>query len=331
MGQLKLAIMGLGEMGRAYCAAVAGDTRFELVAVADADAERLHRFHADDSVRVYEDYRSLIVETAHTGLDGLVIALEPFQSLEFMPLAAERNVTVLHTPPPARTVDEARRLADVFEKGNASILVARCWPDLTTLVSAEETGTWLGEVRAVDALVATDGSVDGWRGDATRAGGGVLLNGAYEAIDWLVQLLGLPASVHAPCAMAVAVGSPRRYDTEDVAMVTLHFGDGRLGHVTAFRDAAQAAWRATLIGTNSTAELSADGLTISPRSDSTTAIRRDAGDDPLGSSLGALAGAIRGDRKSACRIERHVEVLAVIQAAYLSARTNLPESPDRFL
>ena len=328
----KVAIMGLGSIGRGFEAAVDADARFQLMAVADADAERLRRFGDRDSVRGFEDYRSLIVETAHAGLDALLVALPPSQSLEFIPLAADRDVFVVHTPPPARRAEEARRLAAVFEHRRASMFVAGMWPPLSSLATDEEIEAWLGELRAIHILVTTNVSADGWRGDSARAGGGVLLHGTYEAIEWLVGRFGMPESVYASCGLSLAACAPRRYDTEDIAMVTLHFPGGRLGHVTAIRGVPRASWKATLVGTRTSAEVSPKGLAVTTEPIAVETEQTNATDDPIARSLGLLAEAMRSaSPTTASQIGDQVGVLAIIEAAYLSARTNGPESPDRFL
>ena len=114
MKRLKVALIGLAGVGSDYLAAIRSSERFELVAVADSNPEVLRRRAEELPSRSYEDYRSLIVETAHNGLDLLFIALEPFQSIEFVELAAARGIGVFHKAPCARSVDEAGRLARRF-------------------------------------------------------------------------------------------------------------------------------------------------------------------------------------------------------------------------
>ena len=92
-----------------------------------------------------------------------------------------------------------------------------------------------------------DGST-GWRGDSLRAGGGILLNGAYQQVDMLVHLMGMPIFVDAQCCTAVAPGKACNYDTEDAAQLAMRFTGERIASLTASLTASEPFWKVTLIG-----------------------------------------------------------------------------------
>ncbi len=106
MSRLKVALLGLAGVGEEYLAAIRANDRFELVAIADTDAELLRRRTQAGGERGYEDYRSLVVASDRASLDLLFVALEPHQSLEFIEMAAERGISVFCTAPFSRTVLE---------------------------------------------------------------------------------------------------------------------------------------------------------------------------------------------------------------------------------
>ncbi|MGB2987906.1 MAG: Gfo/Idh/MocA family oxidoreductase [Phycisphaerae bacterium] len=334
MERLKVALMGLTGVGEDYLSAIRSDDQFDLVAVADADPEILRRPMDIGSARVYEDYRSLIVETAHGGLDLLFVALEPFQSIEFVQMAAERGIGVFHKAPFARNTREAERLVHLFEQNRCPLVVSRQWqfePAFSPLSGLIEPNNHIhaaiAEVRTVDGPI-------GWRGDRVRAGGGVLLNGAYEAVDILIHLLGLPVSVYARCSSVAAPGAARNYDTEDVSIVSLSFGAERIGSVTAWRGAAEPTWRVTFISSERTVEVCADALTVVPHTGGRPEHHTVQTANPVSPAISAF-GASRllemevGSPASTAR--EHLPTMAVIEAAYLAAKTGAPESPDRFL
>ena len=246
MKKLNVALVGLSGVGREYLEAVVGDPRFNLLAVADTDCEFLRDTAKSTGAKAYDDHRSLVVETARDGLDMLLLAVEPFQSVELLPLAAKLGVYVFHKTPFARSYAEGKALAESFAGDPQRLIVSRCWryePAYQHLFSLDDS---VGRVFLASARVqsSADGRV-GWRGDRVRAGGGVLLNGAYEQVDMLVEFLGVPQEVLALCGFATVPGSARPYDTEDTAVVSMRFSDERIGSLVAARGTPNPGWNMT--------------------------------------------------------------------------------------
>lgn len=331
MKRLKVALMGLAGVGADYLAAIRSDEQFELAAVADTDPEVLRRHTDTVAAGVFEDYRSLIVETAHTGLDLLFVALEPFQSIEFVQMAAARGIGVFHKAPCARSVREAQRLVDQFAANERPLVVSRLWQFEPAYAALNRLVEFTGHVYAATVYVQTADTPVGWRGDSVQAGGGVLLNGAYEAVDMLIHLLGLPETVYAQCGVAVAPGAHRKYDTEDTAIVVLAFGHEQTACLTALRGVAEPSWRVTFMGVEGTVEVRADGLTIIPRDGKLVEYHRAQTPNPVAHAISAFgASRLSNGQPLKSKAEEHLPTLAVIEAAYLSARTGAPESPSRF-
>ena len=329
MERLRTALMGLSGVGANYLDAIRSDDGFDLIAVADADTSVLRHHVVNPPVRAFDDYRSLVVEMARAGLDALVVAVEPFASREFVEMAAGKGIAVFHKSPPARNVRELERLAELFAEAGCRFVVARCWQPDAAFSALGRLDELVGRVHVATADVRTADPPTGWRGDAKRAGGGVLLNGAYDTVDLLVQVMGLPEMVYAQCAARDA--SPN-YDTEDVATVALRFEGGRIGCLTADRCFPHRDVRITLNGTRSAVTITDDGISILPRDGApleSWAMRSPNPDQPAISAFGA---ALRSEApKVASTAREHLKVLAVIEAAYLSSETGVPESPRRFL
>ena len=70
----KVALVGLARTGLEYLDVLLDGDLFEVVAVADSDPAVLRERDMPGSISVYEDYRSLIVESALAGLGLLVVA-----------------------------------------------------------------------------------------------------------------------------------------------------------------------------------------------------------------------------------------------------------------
>ena len=332
MKRLKVALMGLSGVGAEYLATIESCEELHLTAVADTDPKLLQRHAESSGVRTYEDYRSLVVETARAGVDLLVVALQPFESIEYVEMAATQGIAVFHKAPFARHTREAQRLVRRFAEHRCPLVVSRtcqlepAFAPLRDLCQGNE------HVHAATAEVKTTDSSAGWRGDATRAGGGVLLNGAYEVVDLLVAVFGMPETVYAQCANAGAPGTPRKYDTEDVAIMSLSFSKERIACVTAMRNAAESAWHVTLLGATQTLELAGDHLTVTDREGGLTERHTVWTKHQAVHALRAFAEAgADNDPVASSRAEEHLPTMAVIEAAYLSAKTGERESPGRLL
>ena len=346
MERLKTALIGLAGVGGDYLAALRSDDGFDLVAVADTDPEVLRRHVEGASLRAYDDYRSLIVETAHAGLDVLFVALEPFQSIEFMELAASRGIGVFHKAPFARNVEEARRVIARFDANGCSFMVSRFWQCEPTFADVANLSELIGRAHNAAGIVRTADHADGWRGDRGRAGGGVLLNGAYEQLDMLVSVLDVPGSVYAQCSVEGAPGAARKYDTEDAATLSLKLKGNRTASVTAWRSAPDPGWHITFVGEKGTVKLCEDGMTVVHRGESLEcgtgfqpvgptgwrAVPQTVRKNPIAAAVSAVRAAhLAGNGLLTSTAADHLKTLAVIEAAYLSAKTGSPETPTRFL
>ncbi len=328
MTRIRIALVDLAGVGTEYLASILSDDRFDLKAVGDSNAERL-RLHTESiGARAYEDYRSLIVETAHSGLDLLVIALEPFQSVEFAEMAAAQGIPVLHKTPWARHVDEGRRLIHGFEEHGQPLIVSRWWRHEPAYAGLRDLAKLAGHVFAATASVCDANTADDWRGDTGKAGGGVLLNATYDIVDMLVSAMGIPERVFARCNMSIEPGSPRPYDTEDFAVVTLQFQQERTASICATRNAEESQWHLAFHGTSATVEVSPECLIVAPVDGSEQTTHRVWTRYPVAHALGAIAETLHDvEKPNDSAAKDQLKAIAVIQAAYLSAKTGEPESP----
>jgi predicted dehydrogenase len=330
--QLKVAVIGLSGVGAEYLSAVQSDDQFALVAVADTDAGVLRRHTEGAPFCGYTDYRSLVVETARTGLDLLVTALEPFQSVDYLGLAAERGIAVFHKAPFARSVAEGERLVHKFDAAACPLVVSRPWQFEPAFSRLHRIDNLAGRVYAATAVVRTPDDSTGWRGDSARAAAGVLLNGAYEQVDMLVHLMGVPEYVNAQCSMAVAPGKARSYDTEDAALVSMRFAGERIASIAASRNASEHTWGVTLIGEGGSVDLSPERMVLQPRAAGPRECLSVKTRDRVGPAISAFGAALlAGIQDLPSMAKEHLVTLATIEAAYLSAKTGTPEAPDRFL
>ena len=334
MNALRVGLLGLDHVGLAYRTALLADSRFELVAMADSNAERFRRAVAEVDILAFEDCRSLIVAQTRNPIDALFVALPPQKSLDLLPLAAQRGIPVFCHAPLARTAEEARTLIDSFAVAKVPLVVSRRWSAGLDDDAMDEISQTPGRVFAAHAVLRGTLDASDWRGDASRAGGGALLFDGYEAMDALVTLIDLPEMVSAECSAAVLPGSPKKYDTEDAAAVSVRFGRNQIGSLAVCRGACEDFWSLTMIGAGGFVTLDAERVTLHPRGASEPEVIARPATGLLAADIASFGNALtRGetlDRLHAAA-RQHVRTLATIEAAYLSARTGSPEAPTQFL
>jgi len=329
---LSVALLGLNEIGLAMWHAMRESTAASLWAVGDDRPEALRAWCDEHPVPVYTDFRSLVVESVPKGLDLLIVALEPFQTVECLAVAADLRLPVLFKTPPVRNVRDARRLLDAFDAARKTPVVARWWMFEPALAGLRDFAAMAGHVYAAHGDVAVCDSPESWRGDRGKSGGGVLLNGGYDLVDMLVTALGTPESVFAQCTASSAPGITRKYDTEDAAVACFRCPGDAVSVVTARRGAPVASWSVRLVGERQTAEVTAKGVAISSGGGGKSRRHRIRTALRYGPFMQALASFLADEPvRFDSTLRDHLPTIATIEAAYLSSRTGQPESPARLL
>ncbi len=326
MSPLRVGLLGLDGVGLVYLDTLRTNAAFTLVAIADGNAERVRRACEDSDATVFEDCRSLVVAQTRDPIDALFVTLPPHQSLELLPLAAERGVPVFHHTPFVRSTDEGQHLVQLFEAANCPFVAARTWQAHPPGQASQTLLDRTGRLFAAHARVQSRQTVANWRGDAQRAGGGALLHAGYEAVDAMVTILGLPESVYAECGSATPPGSPKGHDTEDVATVTFRFSRGEIGSLAVWRGSEEETWELTLVGSDGTATLrQSSGQEAPADACLARAVRHCV--ETFGHEL--QGGMAQSGMSTPAR--GHIATLATIDAAYLSAKTGSAEVPAQFM
>lgn len=299
--------------------------RVDLIALADRDADLAKQRAAELGVEGYDDYRSLVVEQP---MEVLFVSAPPFACQEHLKLAASRGIHVWRETPLARTVQEAVDLLESFESHGAHLTVCRSWRFIGMGGGIADPCEWIGQPYSARGLtLAYRPDPLGWRGDSERAGGGALIDQAYELVDAVVQWMGLPDRV---VATTTRRPGTQPYDTEDTASVTLGYLDGSMASIIAHRRSHPPTWSLTFDGPKGTLVIEPPQVIIrtfegrevrQPRPD-TRSIYAAQIDAFLRAILSEGKGCPSGARE-------HLATVAVIETAYLSARTGEPESPAK--
>ncbi len=325
---MKVGLMGLGRGGQQLAEALLVSSWCELIAVADGQSKRIERFtEQHQGMSAYDDFRSLIVENP---LDALFVAVPPFLRAKYLSLAADRGLPVWMLTPAARRFEEAVKLTERFERAGCPIVVARSWGFEPALQPDAMGLDQLGGLFFARGNVMTCRADDlDWRGDSVRAGGGVLLDQGYGLIDTIVQLMGMPSIVYAAAKGVSRPGGRFPYDTEDTAALVCQFTGGAIAVVSACWTSGPQHWVLEAHGTDGSVRIERGCVVCRDRTGKTQLAAQARAANPFVPLVDDFLSTLRSNAaKGRSPLRQHLPTMAVIQAAYLSARTGQPESPS---
>jgi predicted dehydrogenase len=214
MSDLRVAVIGVGHLGRHHARIVASLPGATLVGVVDINAARAQEIAAQYGTRAFADAREVL------GLvDAVSVAVPTEHHLSVARLFLERGIAALVEKPLARSVGEAEALIDVARRGGAVLGVGH-------------TERYNPAVQAALPLVTTPKFVEVHRL-------GVFPERSLDidvVFDLMIHDLDVvSALVRSPVASVEAVGVPVLTPRVDIANARLRFESGCIANITASR------------------------------------------------------------------------------------------------
>ncbi|MCL5281559.1 MAG: Gfo/Idh/MocA family oxidoreductase [Planctomycetes bacterium] len=336
-GKLTAAVLGLNDSGQHLLQAAAATGCFQIQAVADLDPQKAEKAAAEHHCQAYSDYRQLIVQNQ---LDCLLVAAETHTCDEQLKTALKKKFHVLKTAPLGRTFEESRECVRLAESEGVRLAVANPARFQSSFQALREMIAQ-GRLEHVFLMAASCsfGAADppGWRADPKLAGGGVLLHDCYQLFDQLLLSFPLPEQVYALQTNQAPDKQQRLYLTEDTAVVCLRFNDALMGSVVATRRNETGPHRVWI-------EVRAKEALLTVTEDQVELRTRDGRNDwkrqydepPQVATerlLSSFARSLRDPEQFPLVSSggENLRTMAVLESAYLSARTGFPEEPARIL
>jgi predicted dehydrogenase len=345
--KLKAGLLGLGPSGQMHLKALTQVDAFEIVAVADRDKTRAAKLADQIQCPSFDDYRQFILQNS---FDCLIVSESLHHCLEHVRLAIKKKAHVLKWAPMARGFAEAAELASLAATEQVRLDVAdplgycgRFSPLRLRLSDKAQERPFL--VRALWETAISSCQAAGhrtlgqaaWMTDRQSAGGGVLLYDGYGLVHILVGGLGLPQQVYCLSRSHVS-DKAMPYLAEDVAVLSLRFGEGLFAELVLIRH-----WDERPGCRQITVYAKEDKMTTecpSPLAPAAAPSGEDEGRS--GCDDGDLALRLLSDYADSLRhpedhpfvsgdTRANLDVMAVIEAAYISSQTGSPESPSRIL
>jgi predicted dehydrogenase len=223
MKTITIGVIGAGLIGRKHLAKLAGRADYQLVGIADVNADRVAADYP--GTPVFADYRKLLDEARP---DAVIIASPNQLHAEQGIACARRGIHILIEKPVTDTLESAASLIAEVRKAGIQSLVGhhrRHHQQVKTLKAALGEQR-IGDVVGVSAMWATHKPAEyfeiaPWR---SQAGGGPILINLIHEIDFLRFTIGEIVAVE-----AVASNRQRGFAVEDTAAALIEFDNGALG------------------------------------------------------------------------------------------------------
>lgn len=254
--KVKLAIIGIGNMGSFHVRDIAVQANAELAAVCDIDRAKADLFGEQYNVPAYYDYREML---AKASLDGVVIATPHYDHTPISIDAFERGLHVLTEKPIAVHVKDAWKMVAAYQAAKmkkpdlqfAIMFNQRTygfWRKIKSLITDGELGRLVRGSWIITDWFRSQSYYDsgGWRATWRGEGGGVLLNQCPHNLDLFQWFTGMPQRV----AGYASLGKYHNIEVEDEVTGYFEYESGMVGHFITTTAESPGTNRLELVGEN---------------------------------------------------------------------------------
>ncbi len=328
MDVLRAGIIGAGCYGEQVLKELDRNENFQIVAVADRIRQRAEQACKQYGGQPYDDFRQLIVQEK---FDVLVLALPTYLCGECITLACRLPVHIFKDAPLARSLPEATQWIQQVEETRRQFHIGSRKRFAPGYLQCRH---WLekkliGEIYLVraESFYPRQGSLD-WRGDPLSAGGGVLMEEGYRLADLILWSLGSPEQVYCLTGNRCCKRVVPPYRTEDTAVLSMKYPGDVIASVECGWMSGAKTEQILWYGTEGTLLCSPNLFIAYDMSGAVIHEDHYAIDDAwqIAQQIRHFSDCIRDDQVIPVSTAReHLANVAVIESAYLSAKTQLPE------
>ena len=234
--KLRMAVIGVGNMGYPHANDIMAIPDAELVAICDTDRQRGDQAARALGVDVYDTHEELF---AQVELDAVLVATPHYDHVPISIVAMQQGVHVLVEKPIAVHAKAARQLVEAYESARtthpdlvfAVMFMQRTygyWRKIKAMIDAGELGKLVRTTWIVTDWFRTQAYYDGggWRATWRGEGGGVLLNQCPHNLDIYQWLVGMPQRVTG----FASLGKYHDIEVEDEVTAYFEHANGMVGH-----------------------------------------------------------------------------------------------------
>jgi predicted dehydrogenase len=221
---VNIGVVGLGFMGVRHLSCFKQLGNVKIGGVADKVKGQREEISRKFSCKSYEDSYQLI---AQGNVDVIDICTPTYLHKELAIAAAEEGKNIICEKPIARTLEDAKEMAQVAEKNKVKFFVGhvvRFFPEYAKIRECIKAGE-VGTPRVIRMFRGGASPVSGakWYSDLEKSGG-VLVDMLIHDFDWLRWTIGEVKSVYTQ-------GLSLEKGDKDLALVNVKFKSGVLAHV----------------------------------------------------------------------------------------------------
>jgi predicted dehydrogenase len=333
--QLKTAVLGLDDRGQLLLEAASQIDLFQIQAVADKDTNLAESTASKYKCAFYDDYRQLIIQNQ---FDCLLVAAGIHSCYEHVKMAMKKKTNILKLAPPARNFQETAELVHLAEDENIRFVIAnpmRFAQSFLTFRQFLQQGN-IEQIFLITAFCSVGNEhITAWQTDPKLAGGGVLLHNCYQIIDQIIWNFPAPQQVYSLNTNTAGDRQQRSYLTEDTTVVTMKFTDTFFGNLIASKVFGQEQQILMVYGKDKILTISSARFIVSDnlgQANEESEFHDDESIWHMALLKNFAMSILSPDKNTPCSSAReNLNDMAVIEAAYLSARTGMPEEPGRIL
>ena len=233
MEHIKVAVIGIGNMGFAHAACIAKNEikGMSLTAVCDTTDKKLAEFSEKyPNIKGYTSYEELFNDKI---CDSVIIAVPHPLHAEIAVKALEHGLNVMLEKPADISVSRVKKLNEAAEKSGKVFSVMfnqrtnPLFAKAREIVKSGELGELKRTVWIITNWFRTQNYYDSgdWRATWSGEGGGALLNQAPHNLDLWQWICGMPESVTAFCDIA----KYHNIEVEDDATIFTRYKNGATG------------------------------------------------------------------------------------------------------
>ncbi|NLW85212.1 MAG: Gfo/Idh/MocA family oxidoreductase [Phycisphaerae bacterium] len=338
--QLTVAVIGLTELTETLLDIAWAEPGLRIVAAGDTDPVKAEAAARKYECTTYTDYRQLIVRNE---ADVLLVGAAPHQAFEYIRQALQKKMNILSGWPWAVNFEQGAEFVNLARREGVLFTVAqngrfgRPFEYIKEFLHASvEQSNTIHLISAVCHIpVGPLEPSQRWLYDPKLAGGGVLVQNCYNLIDELSLCFGLPQRVYALTQSQAPDRQQRLSLTEDTAVMTMQYSDTLMAQVCASRTLGPARQHLRIHGKDRHLTATPEEVVVCDNTGAELerAAYKDDRRPALERLLKNLAGHLLDPKEHPLYPDHGVDLntLAVIEAAYLSARTGMPEEPARIL
>ncbi|MFA9477648.1 Gfo/Idh/MocA family protein [Phycisphaerales bacterium AB-hyl4] len=255
MDQVRLGVIGYGNMGRSHVKYFDQVKGLKFTAVADPDPKETELLVKEHGVKAFTDGYELI----NSGeVDAVLIATPHYDHPPLTLAAFEKGLHVLCEKPIAVTAKAAQETIEAHKKhpeliycGMFNQRTSPTWRAVKRLIDEGAVGELIRVGWTIQGWFRTQAYYDsgGWRATWKGEGGGVLINQCPHNLDLFCWFVGQPKRV---TAAQVGLGKYHHIEVEDEVNALLEFENGATGTFVTSTAECSGINRLEIVGDNGT-------------------------------------------------------------------------------